>query len=183
MRQASFASGFERFGKTTKRAKFLAEMDVIVPWQDMCKLILPHYPAGERGRPPVGVERMLRIYLMQHWFNLSDPAAGEALYDSAAMRAFVGIDLGREAAPDETTICKFRHLLEAHDVGEALLAAIKHASGQTWRGDRPRHYHGCDDHPCPTFDQERGPRARPGDAPDQEGKSVVFRDESACRHG
>lgn len=123
MRQTSFASGFERFGRTTKRAKFLAEMDAIVPWQGLCKLVL-HYFAGERGRPPVGVERMLRIYLMQQWFNLSDPAAKEALYDSAAMRAFVGIDLGREAAPDETTICKFRHLLEAHNIGAALLAAI-----------------------------------------------------------
>ena len=98
MRQASFASGFERFAKTTRRAKFLAEMETIVPWPALCELILPHYPAGERGRPPVGIERMLRVYLMQQWFNLSDPAAEEALYDSAAMRAFVGIDLGREAA-------------------------------------------------------------------------------------
>ena len=132
---------------------------MIVPWQALCKLILPHYPAGERGRPPVGVERMLRIYLMQQWFNLSDPAAEEALYDSAAMRAFVGIDLGREAAPDETTICKFRHLLEAHAIGAALLAAVNCASGQAGYDDRPRHHLGCDDHPRASLDQKRGPRA------------------------
>jgi len=124
MRQASFAAGFERFSKITKRERFLCEMDRIVPWQALCKIVVSHYPKGERGRPPVGLERMLRIYLMQLWFDLSDPGMEEALYDSAAMRNFAGIDLGREAAPDETTMCKFRHLLEAHDVGEAILALI-----------------------------------------------------------
>jgi IS5 family transposase len=124
MRQASFATGFERYSKVTKREKFLYEMDRIVPWQALGKVVASHYPTGERGRPPVGVARMLRIYLMQLWFDLSDPGMEEALYDSAAMRNFAGIDLGREAAPDETTICKFRHLLEAHDLGEAILAVI-----------------------------------------------------------
>ena len=91
-----------------------------MPWADMCGLIAPFYPKPGNGRPPYGLERMLRIYFLQQWFNLSDPGVEEALYDSAVMRDFAGIDLGREAAPDETTICRFRHLLEAHDLGRRL---------------------------------------------------------------
>jgi len=118
MKQLTFsATGFERYGKTTRRAAFLSEMERVVPWADMCGLIAPFYPKPGNGRPPYGLERMLRIYFLQQWFNLSDPGVEEALYDSAVMRDFAGIDLGREAAPDETTICRFRHLLEAHDLG------------------------------------------------------------------
>jgi IS5 family transposase len=125
MRQMTFSdSGFEVHNKQTRRQRFLAEMDSIVPWQKLCRLIEPHYPKGERGRPPIGTERMLRVYFLQVWFNLSDPAAEDALYDSAAMRAFVGIDLGREPAPDETTICKFRHLIESQALGEKLFAVV-----------------------------------------------------------
>jgi len=86
------AAGFERYAKRTRRAVFLAEMERVVPWSTLCALIEPFYPKPGNGRPPVGVERMLRIYFLQHWFNLSDPAAEEALYDSQAMRRFVGID-------------------------------------------------------------------------------------------
>ncbi len=96
-------SGFEKFSKTTRRAQFLAEMERVVPWGELCALIGPVYPKGEGGRPAVPLERMLRMYFLQLWFNLSDPAVEEALYGSAAMRAFAGIDLGREPAPDETT--------------------------------------------------------------------------------
>jgi IS5 family transposase len=125
MRQITFANfGFEVHRKQTRREKFLVEMDAVVPWSLLCALIEPHYPRGARGWPPVGIERMLRIYFLQLWFKLSDPQAEEAIYDSAAMRAFVGIDLGREAAPDETTICKFRHLLETHKLGDAILRAV-----------------------------------------------------------
>jgi len=121
MKQLTFsATGFERYGKTTRRAAFLSEMERVVPWADMCGLIAPCYPKPGNGRPPYGLERMLRIYFLQQWFNLSDPGVEEALYDSAVMRDFAGIDLGREAAPDETTICRFRHLLEAHDLGRRL---------------------------------------------------------------
>jgi IS5 family transposase len=121
MKQLTFsATGFERYGKTTRRAAFLSEMERVVPWADMCGLIEPFYPKPGNGRPPYGLERMLRIYFLQQWFNLSDPGVEEALYDSAAMRDFAGIDLGHEAAPDETTICRFRHLLEAHDLGRRL---------------------------------------------------------------
>jgi len=126
MRQQTLAEeGFDRFRKPTRREQFLNEMEAIIPWTDLCGVIAPFYPRQEgAGRPPVGLERMLRIYFLQHWFNLSDPAVEEALYDSRAMRRFVGIDLGREPAPDETTVCKFRHLLEMHNLGEQLFVLI-----------------------------------------------------------
>jgi len=118
-------SGFERYRKPTRRDQFLSEMNTVVPWEKLTALIEPLYPKGEgAGRPPVGLERMLRIHFLQHWFNLSDPSVEEALYDSRAMREFVGIDLGREPVPDETTVCKFRHLLEAHELGPRIFAAV-----------------------------------------------------------
>src|SRR5271168_2438259 len=124
-KQLSLATvGFERYARTTRRAAFLAEMERVVPWAALCRLIEPFYPKPGNGRPPIGVERMLRLYLLQHWFNLSDPAVEEALYDSQAMRGFVGIDLGREPAPDETTMCRFRHLLEEHDLGRRLFEEV-----------------------------------------------------------
>ena len=125
MKQMTLATaGFERFAKTTRRAAFLAEMECVVPWRELCALIEPVYPKPSNGRPPIGLERMLRIYFLQQWFNLSDPAVEEALYDSAAMRSFVGIDLGREPVPDETTVCKFRHLLEQHEMGRKLFERL-----------------------------------------------------------
>jgi len=117
-------SGFEKYTKTTRRAQFLADMDRVVPWSELCALIEPVYPKGEGGRPAVPLERMLRIHFLQHWFNLSDPAVEEALYDSAAMRAFAGIDLAAEPAPDETTMCKFRHLLERNGLGTRLFQEV-----------------------------------------------------------
>src|SRR2546428_2158339 len=99
-------------------------MEQVVPWGELCALVAPHYPKPGKGRRPVGVERMLRIYFLQQWFNLSDPAVEEALYDSVVMRQFVGIDLGCEPVPDETTVCKFRHLLEAHQLGEQILGQV-----------------------------------------------------------
>ncbi len=126
MRQATLATaGFERYAKTTRRAAFLDEMERVVPWPALYRLIAPFYPKPGNGRPPIGVERMLRIYLLQQWFNLSDPGVEEALYDSPAMRRFVGIDLGREPVPDETTMCRFRHLLEAHDLGRRLFEEVQ----------------------------------------------------------
>jgi transposase, IS5 family len=125
MKQVTLSAGsFDRYGKTTRRAVFLAEMDRAVPWSALCALIEPVYPKVGNGRPPVGLERMLRIYFLQNWFNLSDPAVEEALYDSLSMRAFVGIDLGREGAPDETTVCKFRHLLEQHELGKRIFEEV-----------------------------------------------------------
>jgi transposase, IS5 family len=125
MRQLTLAmTGFERYAKNTRRAAFLAEMDRTVPWRELCALIEPVYPKPGNGRPPVGLERMLRIYFLQLWFNLSDPAVEEALYESVSMRQFVGIDLGREPVADETTVCKFRHLLEKHDLGRKIFERV-----------------------------------------------------------
>ena len=125
MKQTTLSTGgFDRFGKTTRRATFLAEMDRAVPWSVLCALIEPVYPKAGNGRPPVGLERMLRIYFLQNWFNLSDPAVEESLYDSLSMREFAGVDLGREGAPDETTVCKFRHLLERHGLGKRIFEEV-----------------------------------------------------------
>ena len=118
------ASTFEKYKKPTKREKFLDEMERVVPWKELYALIEPFYPKPGKGRPPVGLERMLRIHFLQSWFNLSDPATEEALYDMESMRRFVGIDLGNEPVPDETTICKFRHLLETHDLGERIFQEV-----------------------------------------------------------
>src|SRR5437764_333577 len=126
MKQRTLAmmTGFEQYTRKTRRAIFLEEMEQVVPWRELCALVEPHYPKPGNGRPPVGVERMLRIYFLQQWFNLSDPAVEEALYDSGGMRQFVGIDLGCEPVPDETTVCKFRHLLEEHQLGEQILGQV-----------------------------------------------------------
>lgn len=127
MPQMTFATvtGFERFRKATRREVFLAELQQVVPWAALGAVIEPVYPKPEgAGRRPVGIDRMLRIYFLQQWFNLSDPAVEEALYDSQAMRTFVGIDLGTEPVPDETTVCRFRHLLEAHRLGPTLFETV-----------------------------------------------------------
>jgi IS5 family transposase len=115
---------YEQYRRPTKRDTFLATMEQIVPWAALCEVIEPHYPKAGSGRPPVGLERMLRMYFVQHWFNLADVACEDALLDSTALRRFVGIDLGRERVPDATTLLKFRRLLEKHKLGEALFAKV-----------------------------------------------------------
>jgi len=117
-------ASFDKHGKVTRRAIFLAEMERVLPWRELCTVIDPFYPKPGNGRPPVGLERMLRLHFLQQWFNLSDPAAEEALYESVSMRRFVGIDLGREPVPDETTILNFRHLLERHSLGQELFDRV-----------------------------------------------------------
>ena len=117
-------SGYEQYRKPTRRDEFLATMEAIVPWAALCAVIEPHYPKAGNGRPPIGLERMLRIHFIQHWFNLADLACEEALYDSASLRRFVGIDLGREPVPDATTLLKFRRLLNNNKLGEALFAQV-----------------------------------------------------------
>ena len=126
MRQRTLADGgFEKYRKVTRRERFLEEMEQVMPWQRLVRQVEPYYPKGDGpGRPPVGIERMLRIYCLQQWFNLSDPGVEEALYDSSAMRRFVGIDLGREPAPDETTVCKFRHLIERHGLAQKMFKSV-----------------------------------------------------------
>jgi IS5 family transposase len=124
-KQMSFSqSEYAGKKKVTRRERFLGEMEKVVPWGRLCGVIAPHYPKGERGRPPIGIERMLRIYFLQQWYALADEALEDALYDSQAMRSFAGIDLSVEAVPDATTLLKFRHLLEAHDLTSAIFAEV-----------------------------------------------------------
>lgn len=114
--------GFEQYRKPTRRDEFLATMERIIPWAELCAVVEPYYPKRGNGRPPIGLERMLRIHFIQHWFNLADFACEEALYDSLSLRRFAGIDLGCEAVPDATTLLKFRRLLEEHQLGARLFA-------------------------------------------------------------
>src|SRR5580700_4232421 len=126
MKQQSLAGQavFEKYGRKSRRELFLEEMEGIVPWSAMEALVRPHYAKAGNGRQPVGLSIMLRTYFVQQWFNLSDPGVEEALYESAALRRFVGVDLGVAPAPDETTVCRFRHLLEKHDLGGLMLEAV-----------------------------------------------------------
>ena len=118
MRQITFACqpSLEKYARSSRREQFLHSMEAVVPWSELEALIEPHYPKAGKGRQPVGLGIMLRIYFLQHRFNLSDSGAEDALYESPVLRGFVGVDLGRAAAPDETTILNFRHLLEQHDL-------------------------------------------------------------------
>ena len=118
------AKGFEKHNRATRKAEFLARMESLMPWAEFCTVIEPHYPKAGNGRPPVGLERMLRMYCVANWFNLSDEACEDALYDVPVFREFCRIDLGRERVPDATTLLNFRHLLEAHDLGAALFAKV-----------------------------------------------------------
>lgn len=121
---AEHETGFEQHRRPTRRDEFLDKMNRIVPWAGLCAVIEPHYPKRGNGRPPIGLERMLRIHFIQHWFNLADFACEEALYDIASLRHFAGIDLGCEAVPDATTMLKFRRLLEKHNLNEQLFAEV-----------------------------------------------------------
>lgn len=124
-KQRTLASvAWSRKGKVTRRERFLAEMDAVIPWQRLLALIEPHYPKAGRGRQPLGLEKMLRIYFLQQWFNLSDPQAEDAIYDSESMRRFAGVELGEDKVPDETTILRFRHLLEQHGLTKAIFTEI-----------------------------------------------------------
>lgn len=126
MNQRTFASQaeFQKYGRKSRRELFLDEMERIVPWSGLLALVRPHYAVAGKGRRPVGLEIMLRTYFVQQWFNLSDPGVEEALYESAALRRFVGVDLGIAPVPDETTVLRFRHLLEKHDLGGQMLEAV-----------------------------------------------------------
>ena len=123
--QTSFTHAeFAAKKKTTRREKFLARMEEVIPWQQLLAVIEPHYPKGQRGRPPVGLERMLRVYFLQQWYGLADEALEDALYDSQALQQFARIDLSAEGVPDATTLLNFRHLLETHDLCQGLFRAI-----------------------------------------------------------
>lgn len=126
MKQTTFASAaWDKKGKVTRRERFLGEMDRVVPWAPIVALIEPHYPKAGHGTQPMPLERMLRIHFMQQWFNLSDPAMEDALYDSESMRRFAGIELVDDAVPDESTILRFRHLLERHGLSEQIFGLVR----------------------------------------------------------
>lgn len=125
-KQPTFASvAWTQKGKVTRRERFLAEMDAVIPWADLRRVIEPHYPKAGKGRQPLGLEKMLRIYFVQQWFNLSDPQAEDALYDSESIRRFVRIELSEDVVPDETTILRFRHLLEQHGLTAKIFDLVK----------------------------------------------------------
>ncbi|MBQ9421451.1 MAG: IS5 family transposase [Lachnospiraceae bacterium] len=125
MQQQTFTDvEYSRRKVKTRREEFLDTMDRMIPWADWIEIIRPYYPSGKRGRPTRGIETMLRMYLLQNWFNLSDVGIEEAIYDSYAMRSFMRIDFTSEQVPDSTTLLKFRHLLEKHHIGEKLFADV-----------------------------------------------------------
>ncbi len=125
MKQKTLSTnGFETYRKPTRKAEFLARMEKLVPWEEFCKVIEPFYPKAGNGRPPVGLERILRMYFIANWFNLSDVACEDALYDIEAFRDFCEFDLGNERIPDATTLMNFRHLLEQNDLGSAMFAKV-----------------------------------------------------------
>src|SRR5215213_8739658 len=124
-RQGSFAEAeYGTKKKQTRRDKFLAEMNAVVPWARLVGCLAPLYPKGERGRPPIGLERMLRVYFVQQWYGLSDEGLEDAFYDSQALRGFAGIELNRDPVPDATTVLHFRHWLERHDLTKGLFDEV-----------------------------------------------------------
>jgi IS5 family transposase len=117
---------FEKHGRKSKRELFLDQMEQVFPWSELLALVDPFYPKAGKGRQPVGLSIMLRTYFLQQWFNLSDPGMEEAFYESPVLRRFAGVDLGVAAAPDETTILRFRHLLEQHELCGQMLDTVNH---------------------------------------------------------
>jgi IS5 family transposase len=127
MKRASFASlAYESKKRKTRREKFLEEMDEVIPWEELLQVITPYYPRAGNGRQPMPLSRMLRIYFMQQWYGLSDPAMEDSLYDIESMRRFADIDLEVDVIPDETTILNFRHLLEKHNLTKKIFDQTKH---------------------------------------------------------
>src|ERR1700732_1626993 len=133
-------------GKVTRRERFLAEMGAVIPWRRLLGLIDPHYPKAGNGRQPLGLEKMLRIYFLQQWFNLSDPQAEDAIYDSESMRLFARVELGDEVVPDESTILRFRHLLEQHGLTHAIFDAVADLLEERAAAAALGHHRGRDHH-------------------------------------
>src|ERR1700746_805609 len=180
--QRTFASmAWSAKGKVTRREQFLAEMDVVIPWARLLRLIEPHYPKAGNGRQPLGLEKMLRIYFLQQWFNLSDPQAEDAIYDSESMRRFARVELGDDVVPDETTILRFRHLLEQHDLTSAIFDAIGgllEARGLLLRAGT---IVDATIIAAPSSTKKRQRDARPRDETDAQGQELALRDEAAHR--
>lgn len=126
MKQMSLGTGYERMTKRTRKREFFDEMNLVAPWFELVALIAPHAPArsANGGRPPFAVQTIVRIHCLQQWFNLSDPAMEEVLYDTPLYREFAGLDMGEDLLPDESTILRFRHLLEAHNLSVQTVATV-----------------------------------------------------------
>jgi transposase, IS5 family len=143
MKQMSLdTTGFERKTKRTRKREFLDEMNLVVPWSELVALVSAHAPtrSAKGGRPPFAAQTMLRIHFLQQWFNLSDPAMEEALYDTPMFREFAGLDMGEDHLPDESTILRFRHLLEANHLSAQILATVNAtlmAKGLLLKRNRP----------------------------------------------
>jgi IS5 family transposase len=167
-RQGSFSQAeYAGKKKQTRRDRFLAEMEQVVPWGRLVTRLQPFYPKGERGRPPIGLERMLRIYFLQQWYGLADEALEDALYDSQALGGFAGIDLAVVTVPDATTVLNFRHWLEQHDLTKMLFDEVGAAERARFadapepapsegRGHDPRlREDRCHHHRRPALDQKQ----------------------------
>ena len=184
MRQESFSDMEYRCRKKkTKREEFLEIMDEIIPWEEWVSLIVPHYPTGKRGRPPIEIEIMLRMYLLQCWFNLSDEGVEDAIYDSYAMRKFMGINFYEQDVPDATTLLKFRHLVEEKGIGKLFFEAINRCLERAGRMTRGGTIVDATLISAPQLDQECGKETGSRDAPDEKGKPVAFRHEVPYRCG
>ena len=146
-------SSFARYAKPTRRDEFLKAMEALVPCSALCEEIQPHYPKPGNGRPPVGLERMLRMYCVQHWFNLADQACEEALYDSASLRRFVGIDLGGAGAGRDDLVAVPSFAGDAQ-AGRSVVFTGQRGADAAWLQAADRDDRGCDDHRCAEFDEE-----------------------------
>ena len=140
--------------KQTRREVFLAEMEQVVPWKALLKLIEPFYPIAGNGRQPYPLEKMLRVHLMQNWFGLSDPAMEEALYEITPMRTFAGLSL-TQPIPDETTILNFRHLLEEYELAPDIMSRVNAHLSRKGLDAQARQHRGRDDHRGAELDEER----------------------------
>ncbi|MBB5448148.1 hypothetical protein HDG38_006795 [Paraburkholderia sp. WSM4177] len=181
-RQIGFAEAESKGAKrVTRRQRFLAEMEKVVPWPRLLSAIEPYYPKGKRGRPPIGLERMLRIYFLQQWYGLSDEGLEDALYDSIAMRAFAGIDLAVEDVPDATTSLKFPPPAGRACLDAQAVRRDRHFAVRTRLADEGRHVGRCDDYRGAGVDQERREQPRSRDASNEEGQRMAFWHEGAYR--
>ena len=172
----------EKGKRITKRAEFLEKMDAIIPWAMWIELIRPYYPDGQRGRPVKGIERMLRMYLLQTWFDLSDERAEDELSDSISMRKFARMEEGEEA-PDATTLLKFRHLLEKHELNRVIFEALNGILEETGHMLRGGTIGGRDDHSGSVLHEKSGEKAGRGDAFDQKEQQFLLWHEGAYRRG
>lgn len=182
--QVSFAQAeYDKKKKRTRRQLFLEKMEQVVPWARLMEVIEPHYPqSGKRGRPPIGLEPMLRMYFVQQWYGLADEAVEDAIDDSQALRNFMDIDLSRQSVPDATTLMGFRHLLEANDLTQAILVEVNAMLIE--RGLLMSRGTLVDATliDCGTrLDEEPGTRARCRNAPDEERQPMVLRPEGTRR--